>query len=140
MIEVKSNVAIDNFIVQVKREMARRGIRPADLARKLGIPRERLYPILSGLTPGWKYRADICRLLELDQSTGKKAQKGSEAELAYFALRVKIALTLRQMSQVELAAALDVSPTYLGDVLNGRRAGWKYRADICRLLGLDQPA
>lgn len=57
-----------------------------------------------------------------------------------FGIQVKLELVRRRMSQMELAAELGVSPKYLCDVLAGRRAGWKYRADICRLLGLDRPA
>ena len=57
-----------------------------------------------------------------------------------FGIQVKLELVRRRMSQMELAAELGGSPQYLSAVLSGRRAGWKYREDICRLLGLDQPA
>ncbi|MEA4892623.1 MAG: helix-turn-helix transcriptional regulator [Peptococcaceae bacterium] len=59
---------------------------------------------------------------------------------ASFGIQVKLALVQRRMSQKDLAQELGVSRQYLCDVLAGRRPGWKYQADICRLLELDQPA
>lgn len=60
-----------------------------------------------------------------------------ERKLTPFGKAVKKALIDKQMSQVELANKLNVSPKYVNLILFGERSGEKYMCGIVEILELD---
>lgn len=59
-------------------------------------------------------------------------------QLTYQGLLIKNRLWQMKMTQNELAEQLDISPSYLGDILKGRRPGTKQMEKIFNILGIEE--
>lgn len=61
----------------------------------------------------------------------------TESRLTPFGKYVVKTLTDKDMSKLELAEAVGISPPYLSYILYGKRSGKKYLLRIASVLGID---
>ncbi|WP_427340874.1 helix-turn-helix domain-containing protein [Caloranaerobacter sp. DY30410] len=61
----------------------------------------------------------------------------AKRKLTIFGVKVKQKLAEKNMEQKELAKIIGISPSYLTDILRGRKQGLKYKTLINEVLEID---
>lgn len=110
-----------NLSDRLKRACARQGWQMEEVANKLQISVNYLYKIIEGKRGSKKRIKQIEELLEYEESL---------YALPYLSNKVKSFCLSSNISLSSFASSLDISVSYLYDVLNGRREGKRIQKEI----------